>query len=121
MLSSYDVSFLKSLVLTVIIETLVLILIVRKFYKISSKKIPTKYLIFAGIFCSFSTISYLWYFLPSLISDWTIYVIVGELLVFLIESVVLSFILKLSIKRSLLASFVCNFASFFIGLIISLV
>ncbi len=121
MLDSYDILFLKSLVLTIVIETLVLTVIVRKFYKINNKKIPAKDLIFAGIFCSFSTISYLWYLLPSLISDWTIYVIVGELLVFLAESIMLYFILKLSMKQSLLASFVCNFASFFIGLLISLI
>ena len=120
MLNSYDVLFLRSLILTIVIETLILILVVRKIFKINNKKIPCKYIIFAGIFCSFSTISYLWYFLPNLITDWTAYIIVGELLVFLIESVMLYFILKLSIKRALLASFVCNFASFFIGLLISL-
>jgi hypothetical protein len=121
MLNSYDILFLESLVITIVVETAVLIGVVRKIFKIGRKKITYKYLFFAGFFCTFSTISYLWYLLPNMISDWVIYVIVGEFLVFLTESIMLFFILKLSIRQSLLASFLCNYISFVLGLIISLI
>ena len=114
----YEYEFLLALVLTVIIETIVLFIIVRKLFKINKKKISNSILIFLGIFCSFSTLPYLWYILPFFIKDYFYFVLIGEIFVILIESLIYYFVLKLNYKRSFIISLICNLASFLIGTLI---
>ncbi|WP_321431222.1 hypothetical protein [uncultured Methanolobus sp.] len=112
----YEYRFLLSLVLTIIIETSVLFLIVRIYFKIDD--INNALLLFAGIFSSFSTLPYLWFLLPQFIDSYTILVVFGEISVFLVEAVTYYFLLKIGIQRALAISFTCNIASFLTGLMI---
>jgi hypothetical protein len=111
----YIYEFLLGLILTIIIETIFLFIVVRKLFKINKKKITNSILLFLGVFCSFSTIPYLWYILPFFIKNYTYYIIIGEILVVLIESLIYYFVINLGYKRSLIISFICNLVSFLIG------
>jgi hypothetical protein len=112
----YEYLFLFSLFLTILIETSVLFLLVRYYFKIDN--ISNSILLFAGIFSSFSTLPYLWFLLPQFIDSYNSLALIGELSVFLVESVVYYFVLKVTIQRALILSFACNLVSFLIGMMI---
>lgn len=114
---SYEYMFLSSLFLTILIETSVLFLLVRYYFKTDC--ISTSILLFAGILASFSTLPYLWFLLPQFIDSYENLVLLGEISVILIEAVIYHFILKVSIQRAFQLSFLCNLSSFLIGLIMA--
>jgi len=111
----YEHLFLFSLFLTLIIEIPVLFLIIKYFFKI---KVKNSLLLFTGFLCSFATLPYIWFIFPLFLKTYLSYTIIGELIVFLLESIILYFMLDLNIKKALTASFICNFISFTLGLII---
>ncbi len=112
----YENLFLLALLLTVAVETALLFIIVRLVFK--DKKISNGLLLFTGIICSFATLPYLWFILPFFLTSRALYLLVGELSVFLIEAIIIYFILKLDIRKALLVSFICNLVSFLLGLVI---
>jgi len=114
----YEYEFLLSFAITIIIETIILFIIVRKLFKINQRKISNSILLFLGVFCSFSTIPYLWFVLPFFIRNYIYYIIIGELLVLLVESLIYYFVLKIGYKKSFIISLLCNLASFLIGSLI---
>ncbi len=107
----YEILFLEALLSTVAIETLVLFLVIRLWFKIQRMALSDGLLLFAGIFCSATTLPYLWFVLPRFLKAYVLLAVVGELLVFLVEAVFYYFVLKIGVRRSLLVSFVCNLAS----------
>jgi len=111
----YEYLFLFSLFLTLIIEIPILFLIVKYIFKI---KVKNSLLLFSGFFASFATLPYIWFIFPLFLKTYFSYTILGELIVFLLESIILYFMLNLNIKKALIASFICNFISFTLGLII---
>lgn len=114
--SIYIFQFLHALLLTVAIEATVLVFMVRSMFKISSREVPWSLLLFSGFLTSFATLPYLWFVLPDLIRDYSIYIVVGEVSVFIMEAGMYFFILRLGVKRAFLLSFVCNIFSFLVGL-----
>ena len=110
---SYEKLFLYSLAITLLIEVPIVFLLAKYTYKITSKW----NVIFAGIITSTLTLPYLWFILPLYISDRTIYIIVGEILVVLIEAFIYYRVLKLKFIQALLVSFIANLVSFSIGLL----
>nr|WP_321498301.1 hypothetical protein [uncultured Methanolobus sp.] len=110
-------SFILSLFLTILIETSVLFLLMRYYFKDS--EIKTSLLLFAGIFSSFSTLPYLWFLLPQFIDSYGDLVVIGESSVILIEAVFYYFVLKVTIQRALQLSAICNLVSFTVGLVIA--
>jgi hypothetical protein len=106
-----------SLFLTTIIETAVLFLLIRYYFK--ANDISNSLLLFAGIFSSFSTLPYLWFLLPQFIDSYGILAIVGETSVILTEAIIYYFVLKVNLSRALQLSFSCNISSFLIGLAIA--
>ena len=108
--TAYEYDFLKSLLLTIMIEFSVLIMIVKYYLK---KPVTWDRLLFAGIFPSFSTLPYLWFVLPIFfINDFTAYVWVGEISVTLVEIIILFFLLKLTWKEAFLLSVSANISSY---------
>ena len=112
----YEYEFLFSLLLTIIVETLVLFFVVKYFFKL--KRISNSLLIFLGIFCSFATLPYLWFIFPLFLETRNIFILFGEFLVVLIESIIYYFVLKVGWKKAVVLSLVCNLASFLVGLFI---
>ncbi len=109
----YEVNFLYSLVVTVLIEWIVVYLLASFYLKIELKKSD----IFAiGIVPSFATLPYVWFIFPFLFKDnHLLYILVSESFVVVVEMFLLSYFLKLNLKNGLLLSFVANLASYSIG------
>ncbi len=112
----YHVQFLQALLLTLAVETAMLFLLVRRGYKLPASAVSNTLLLFAGVYCSFATLPYLWFVLPHVLKPYLVLAIGGEILIFLVETVFYYFVLRLGLRRSLLASGLCNAASILAGL-----
>lgn len=110
----YTHNFLTSLVFTDVVETVVLFLLVR--YALRNKTIATKDLIFAGLFASFATITYVWYVFPVMVPRGVTPAFLSEPFVFLVEALFYRMYLRLSWKEALIVSLLANAASFFGGI-----
>jgi len=109
----YTHRFLASLVFTIALETSVLLVLVRKYFRLNEKVISSARLVFAGSFASFSTIAYVWYVFPVLFySSHQRAILIGELFAFLVEALFYEIFLGLGAKRSLAISLIANAASF---------
>ena len=115
-MQNYEIKFLLALLDTVIIETIVMIFFVKKIYKKDMEHVSWERLIFAGVFCSFATIPYLWFIAPYFLPSKALLYPVGEIAVFLIESVMIFFIFRIKFTRALIISLSCNLASFLLGM-----
>ena len=109
----YETLFLLSLTLTLVIEIVVLLVL----SKYLIKKIKFKKIIIAGLIASILTLPYLWFVLPAYLSSLK-YIIIGELLVVLIETLIYWNLLNIKFNKALLISFICNLISFLIGLLV---
>ncbi|MFZ2205302.1 MAG: hypothetical protein WAV23_01810 [Minisyncoccia bacterium] len=114
----YEQKFLLSLLLTLIVEVPVVFVLLRYFYKYKDIKTPT--IFFVGVLASALTLPYLWFILPAFVFDRTIYLLLGESLVFLIEAFIYLKLLKLKPLDSFIVSLVANSASIVAGLLFKL-
>jgi hypothetical protein len=112
----YELLFLKSLVLTITIETFVLILFIRLIGKL--KDIGILRLLFTGFIASFATLPYLWFVFPDYIDTKLWNIIIGESIAVLVETFIIGAILRIKFIQSLWCSLSCNAISFLTGLII---
>ncbi|MFC1734412.1 hypothetical protein ACFL6I_29260, partial [candidate division KSB1 bacterium] len=105
--------FTKAFFITIIIE-----LIVGLFFLLIAKK-PLRILTFV-LLANLISIPLLWYLFPMLFNY--IYIVVGEIVVFVFESYFIYIFCKenLSLKLTFLLSFIINLASFTIGTLILL-
>ncbi|MFA5126328.1 MAG: hypothetical protein WC462_05000 [archaeon] len=115
----YELSFLFSLVITLIIEIPVLLILTRKIFKIPKNKIKTTKLILTGFVASFATLPYLWFVLPVFLVNRLQFIVIGETIVFLIEWLIYYHFLELDLKKAAILSFVCNLSSIIIGAIVN--
>lgn len=113
---NYELLFLKSLFLTVFIETVILCLFFRFVVKIENTSI--KRLIITGLIASLTTLPYLWFILPNYINQKIWYVIIGESFAVLFETLIIGVILRVNLLKSFLSSLTCNMISFLTGFII---
>lgn len=111
----YETRFLLALVTTWCIEIPVLFAIVR--FVLRDKTLPAIRIVGAGALCTALTLPYLWFILPPYI-DAAQYIVVGEMLVFLVEAFILNRLLSLKPAAALACSFVMNLASFLLGLVL---
>lgn len=111
----YTHNFFTSLVFTDVVETITLFLLVR--FALRKKGIATKDLIFAGLFASFATITYVWYVFPVMIPRSVMApTFVSEPFVFLVEALFYRMYLRLSWKEALMVSLIANTASYLGGI-----
>jgi hypothetical protein len=122
-LQMYPVSeirnFIKALLLTILIETIVLFLLFKTVYR--RCQIKNRLLLIAGVVLSCATLPYVWFVLPVFIKPTLIYVLISESSVILIESVFMYLLLKIDYKKAILVSTICNAASFLIGVAINMI
>ncbi len=112
----YELNFLKALLFTISIETAVLFVFFKLFYR--SLKIKNWLLILTGILTTFSTLPYLWFILPIFIHTKLLYTIISELSAILVESIIILGLLRIKYSKALIVSVTCNMSSFFIGLLL---
>lgn len=113
----YYVLFAQSAALTIGLELIVLFLTVRFWFKLSSDKLPSPLLLFAGVFSSAGTLPWLWFVLPAILQPYLVFVLIGELLVWGAEAVFYRAVLRTGWGRSALLSLACNVCSFAAGLV----
>lgn len=111
---SYGFYFLLSLLLTLVVEIPVLFLAVKYLLKI---KIQAKKILRWGIFINLFSLPYLWFVFPLFISS-NNYILIGEILVGLIESVILLTALKINFKNAFILALAANLASYLAGIIV---
>ena len=111
----YELNFLKALLFTISIETAVLFVFFKLFYR--SLKIKNWLLLLTGILTSFSTLPYLWFILPLFIHKKLYYIIVSELSAIIVESFIILGLLRINYAKALIVSVACNMTSFLIGLL----
>lgn len=112
--------FLRAWVITVVLETLVLFAAVFLWLRKERERQQWSFglLLFCGIAASALTHPYLNLVLPLYIrGSYTLFLIVGETLVILAETVFYRFVLRLDWRRSLALSAVCNAVSASAGLL----
>ena len=114
---NYEISFLKALFLTIIIESLCLIVIIKYFLK-DKITINTWLILITGFTCSFATLPYIWFILPVFIKTKIIYNIVSELLAIIAEAIIIAGFMKFKLKYVIVLSVSCNMLSYVVGLII---
>jgi hypothetical protein len=115
---SIEARFLISLIITVAVETTVIICCIRFLFKITSLQLPLRRCLFAGFFASFATLPYLWFVLPAFVHPYPLLVTAGELGVFTVEAVAYIFLLDLPFRKTAVLSFTANLASIFVGLLV---
>jgi len=111
---SYGIYFLLSLILTLVIEIPTLFLAVKYLLKI---KIQAKEIIYWGVFVNLFSLLYLWFIFPLFLSLPN-YILIGEILVVLIESVILLKVLKINFKNAFVLSLLTNLLSYLVGIMV---
>jgi hypothetical protein len=115
---SFEVRFLISLAITVVVETAVIVSCTRFWFKIPSSQLTLRRCLFAGSFASFATLPYLWFVLPAFVHSYPLLITGGETGVFIIEAVAYIFLLDLPLRKTAVLSFLANFASIIAGMIL---
>ena len=110
---SYEELFLRSLVLTLLVEVPIVFVLSKYVYKLINKW----NVVFVAVLASALTLPYFWFVLPAYISERTLYIIVGESVIILIEAFIFHRLLKLKIGQALLVSLIANLASILVGLL----
>jgi hypothetical protein len=110
----FETRFLISLLLTWVIEIPILLIFLKWVFK--EKKNSIGHIILVGFLASALTLPYLWFILPTYI-NLNYYIYIGEILVFLIESLIYYKLLSIKLSRALIISFVANLVSFIVGII----
>lgn len=117
---SYEISFLKALIVTLIIESLILLLILNFSHFRNLKKFGTRNLILVCLLATACTLPYLWFVIPAFIKIPTMYHVFGESLVVLLEFCIYALFIKTAYKKLFLLSFLCNLGSYLIGLLLNI-
>jgi len=112
----YERNFLYAFLFTQIVEIPVVFVLISRIYK--HEEINVSKIIFVGFIASALTLPYLWFILPFYIFNKTIYVIIGESLVVLAETVIYNQLLKIKLSESFKISLAANASSFLFGLFI---
>ena len=114
----YESRFVIALCTTVVVETAVIIGLIRLLFKIPPVRLSTHRCLFAGFFASFATLPYLWFVLPSFIHPFPVLVTTGETGVYLLEAMAYVYLLNLPFKKTLVLSTAANTASIVAGLLL---
>ena len=98
--------------LTLVVEIPALFLSAKYLLKI---KIQAKEILYWGVFVNLFSLPYLWFVFPLFISSHN-YILIGEILVVLIETIILLKVLKINFKNAFILSLIANIASYLAGL-----
>ncbi|MBN1645682.1 hypothetical protein JW868_01435 [Candidatus Woesearchaeota archaeon] len=111
----YELNFLFSLIITLVIEIPVLLIIFRKYQK--KKNVGVLKLVLVGAVASCLTLPYLWFILPVIVPS-GFYTFTSEVLAILVEMVIYRYFLEVGWKFALGVSITCNILSFSAGLLL---
>ena len=109
--------FLFSLLFTILVETLALFVIARRWFCWPARRVSDSLLLFLGIFTSGCTLPYVWFVLPDLLPQGLAYAVAAESFAVLAEALIYFMVLRIRPQQALLLSLVCNMLSFGLGLL----
>ncbi|GAK49197.1 hypothetical protein U14_00415 [Candidatus Moduliflexus flocculans] len=111
----YELHYLRSLALTIFIETSLLFLIVRQFYKLPEAQLSRTLLLAGGILASGATLPYVWFVFPAFIQDHAFYTIAVESFATIAETGIFIVLFRMTWKKAFILSACCNTGSFIAG------
>jgi len=112
----YVDSFILYLAITIVTETLVVLVLIRKFFKFSSNGLSIGLILSAGILANALTLPYVWFVFPYLfLGSFVLAITVAEFFALFVEATFYKLFLKLTWKQSLVVSLMANLASFLLG------
>lgn len=111
----YTYSFILYLIITLLTESIVVFLLLRKFFKVEKQQLSNKEILSATIFASSLTMPYVWFIFPYLISNFIIAIWISEIFVVFVEMIFYKTYIRLTWKNAFLISFVANLISFGLG------
>ncbi len=111
---AYETLFLLSLLVTLCIEVPVVFFLVRK----KALNISPADSIVISATASLLTLPYLWFIFPVYITNYTLYVIIGEIVVTIIEAVIYWRLFRISMTQALVLSVIANVSSVIFGFLI---
>ena len=118
---AYEIQFLLSLAITIVIEIIVLWLAIRFLFRLVKEALGPGIIIFAGLIASLTTLPYVWFIIPYFVREHLSYMITAEVFALLAETVIYLFLLKVSLKRAFLLALICNTLSFLAGELIKMI
>ncbi len=110
--------FFPALFLSVSVETVLLLVLARRVFRLKAAEVPTGRIVFAGVLATSATLPYVWFVFWELLGGTVLYAPVAETFVLAAEAFILKALLGLSLRRAFAASFACNAASFSLGLLL---
>ncbi len=113
---SYGVLFIEALVFTILLEMAAFFIFMELLLGRSSD-IPVKDIVFSVIFCSFTTLPYVWFLFPEILGATVVCPVVSEFFAVTVEAFIYFFVLKIGLGRSLAVSLICNAFSLLAGLL----
>lgn len=111
---TYIFKFIISRITTIILETIILFLICKLFFK--QDEIKNWKIILTWIVTSTCTLPILWFVLPNIFHNWTVFAIIGEVFVTIVEVFIIKYMLNIKRRKALIASTACNLFSVLIWL-----
>jgi hypothetical protein len=109
--------FLRALLITVLSETLVLLIL--SFTWLRRSRTSVGRILIAGILPSALTLPFVWFVFPLFLKAALLYILFSESTVIVVEAFIMKGILKLDLKRALVVSFICNVISFLVGILVN--
>lgn len=114
----YEIIFLKSLLFTIIVETVILYILIRFIFH--NRDTVIWLIVLSGVTASLATLPYLWFIVPLFVKTKLYYKVISEFLAIFIESFILLGFLRVKYHKALFISVVCNVISYIAGLIVNL-
>ncbi|MDD5227244.1 MAG: hypothetical protein PHN45_00350 [Methylococcales bacterium] len=109
----YELEFLIALCLTISIEFVVIVFLIKVFYE--KEEFNIREIIWAGALPSMATLPYVWFVFPYFVANRHIYVISVEVFAVIVESFIIALILRIGLKQGFLFSFISNMVSATLG------
>lgn len=101
--------------MTIAIETVIMLVILKITDNNKYRFIPTKKIILTGIIASGTTLPFVWYIFPIFIHNRTYFIIVAELFAFIVEIAIIKKLLNISWYKAIIVSLLVNGSSFLSG------
>ncbi len=107
-----NLTFIQGYSFTVFVETILLALLLRKFY-------PIKTIIINSLIANTITLPFVWLVFPNLPVTYTIQVFISEMFAFIVEALIyFKLFAKMPLQCAIIVSFICNLCSFLGGLVL---
>ncbi|MFH1744748.1 MAG: hypothetical protein ABH881_01115 [bacterium] len=111
----YAYSFLLYLIITILAESIVVFLILRKILDVRKQSLSNAEIFLAIMFANLLTLPYVWFVSPYLFLNFSIAIWISEIFAFAVEAIFYKIYFKLSFRNAFFISLLANLFSFGLG------